>query len=37
MAEENPGVEQEGAEDTEPSADEEVVVLGKVKETVQSI
>ena len=37
LAEEDPGVEQEGEEETEPSADEEVEVLGKVKEADQSI
>ena len=37
MAEENPGVEPEGEEVTEPSDHEEVEALGKLKETDQSI
>ena len=37
MAEENPGVEQEGEEETKPSADEKVEALGKVEEADQSI
>ena len=36
-AEEDPGVEQEGEDDTEHSADKEVEVLDKVKEAAQSI
>ena len=36
-AEEDPGVEQEGEEETEPSADEEVGALGEVEEADQSI
>ena len=37
MAEEDPGVEPEGEEETEPSTDEEVGPFGKVKEADQSI
>ena len=37
MAEEDPSVEQEGEEETEPSADQEMEALGKVKEDDQSI
>ena len=37
MAEENPGLEQEGEVETEPSADEDVEVLGEVNEADQSI
>ena len=33
----DPDVEQEGEEETKPSADEEVKALGKVKEADQSI
>ena len=37
MTEEDPGVKQEGQEETEPSADEEMEVPGKVKEADWSI
>ena len=37
VAEEDPGVEQEGEEETDPLADEEVEPLGKVEEADHSV